>query len=253
MVHGCTEGGAVACVTVQGPDAAAVAAGVAAGVRPEWWPAFGLEPVPGTPEPDLSVTVDPASPSSVDRAESDLGLFTVEHLARWVAVHAALVRVDGVVLALPGASHAGKSTLCGAVLEAGGEVLSDEYALLSPDASRVAGWPRRVRLREATGGFRRTGMAAGGEVERVDLVALISFDPVCAEPLEVAALPPAELVTGVLANTVCAASRPRIAFEAVVAWCRSVPGVAGVRGEASAALEALVRLARAGVVEDAEG
>ena len=72
---------------------------------------------------------------------------------------------------------------------------------------------------------------------------MVTFDEHGAAPLEVAPLPPAELVTSVLANAVCAASRPRVAFDAVVALCRATPGVVGVRGEASGALEALVALA----------
>lgn len=248
VLFGRSERGAIAEVRVVGPDASAVAVGVGAGVRPEWWPAFGLEPVPAADvagEPlATSTQVDLAAPWSADRVESDLGLFTVEHLTDWVAVHSALVRIDGVVLALPGPSHAGKSTLCGAVLEAGGEVLSDEYALVAADARLVRGWPRRVRLRGGLTRPRRVGMALGGEVPQVDLIALVAYEASCEAPLEVTTLPPAELVTGVLANTVCAASRPRFAFDAVVAWCRSVPGVAGRRGEAEAALRALVERAR---------
>jgi len=195
-------------------------------------------------DPDLILSVDPSATWSVDRAESDLGLFAVEHLAEWVAVHAALVRIDGVVLVFPGPSHAGKSTLCAAALEAGGEVLSDEYALVSPDASRVAGWPRRVRLREIGSSLRRAGLPMGGEVAHVDLIAVIAYDPELPDTLDVAPLPPAEAVTEVLANTVCAASRPRFAFDAAVALCRRVPGLLGLRGEAGPALTMLVELAR---------
>ncbi len=239
VVHGLTDSGAIVRVAVAGPDGEVVAGGIRAGVRPEWWPAFGLEPISGTWEPDLVLSVDPTLAASVDRAESDLGLFTVEQLADWVAVHAALVRIDGRVVMLPGPSHAGKSTLCGAVLDADGEVLSDEYALVSPDATRVAGWPRRVRLRDSAHTFRRVGSAVGGEVAHVDLVAVVTHDPAADSPLEVTPLPAAEAVTAVLANTVCAASRSRFAFDAVVALCRAVPAVAGVRGEAGAALDAL--------------
>lgn len=248
VVGGRADGGAVVRVEVAGPDAEAVAGGIRGGVRPEWWPAFGLEPVAHSPnpdpDPDLVLRVDLTQASSVDRAESDLGLFAVEHLDAWVAVHAALVRVDGRVVMLPGPSHAGKSTLCGAVLEAGGEVLSDEYALVSPDAARVAGWPRRVRLRDSVHSFRRVGSPIGGEVTRVDLIAVVRHDSGADAPLAVSELPAAEAVTAVLANTVCAASRPRFAFDAAVALCRVVPAVSGVRGEAGAALAALVTLAR---------
>jgi len=43
---------------------------------------------------------------------------------------------------------------------------------------------------------------------------------------------------------VCAASRPRFAFDAAVALCRRVPGLLGLRGEAAPALTMLVDLAR---------
>lgn len=244
-MHGLTDLGAIVRIVLAGPGAEAVAAGIFAGVRPEWWPGIGLEPIRGRYEPDMFLNVNIDWAPSMDRAESDLGLFTAEHLGDWVAVHAAVVRVDGTVLVVPGPSHAGKSSLCAAVLDAGGEVLSDEYALVSPDGDRVAGWPRRVRLRTDPHQFRRVGTARGGEVDHVDLVAVVEFDPHGDDPLEVVALTQADLVTALLANTVCAASRPRFAFDAIVAFARRTPGVQGVRGDAAVALEALVHLARA--------
>ena len=69
----------------------------------------------------------------VDAVESELALFAAERLRGLVAVHAAVLRVLGDVVVVPGPSYSGKSTWCAAALDAGHEVWSDEFALVDGD------------------------------------------------------------------------------------------------------------------------
>src|SRR5918994_2119193 len=62
--------------------------------------------------------------------ETDLQLHVAEFAPRRVFVHAGVVGWRGRAILLPGASHAGKSTLVAALLRAGATYYSDEYAVL---------------------------------------------------------------------------------------------------------------------------
>jgi hypothetical protein len=237
-VWGRADDGAVVHVDLAGHGAATDLA--------PWWPPVGLQridpPAVGvTPDASFGVTAD--MPATWDRLESDVGLFVAERLASQVAVHAAVIRADDVVMVLPGPSYAGKSTLCAAALDAGYQVLSDEYALVDPDTGLVCGWPRRLRVRTPRGDAHRMGDAVRHEPVAVDLVAEITYDP-GVDVLDVAPMSAGETTLALLGNTVCASSRPEFAFSAMVVLGRSVSAVGGRRGEAAAALSALVELAR---------
>lgn len=68
---------------------------------------------------------------------------------RWVIVHAAVVERDGAALILCAPSGSGKSTLCAALAYGGWRLLSDEFALIDPDGSKVFPSPRPVSLKDA--------------------------------------------------------------------------------------------------------
>ncbi len=151
-VWGRADDGSLAEVEL-GPDAADADVSV-------WWPPMGLELVdpPSQPPDSASVTtfrVVSDTPAAWDRLESDIGLFVAERLEALVAVHAAVIRADDVVLVIPGPSYAGKTSLCVAALDCGFEVLSDEYALVDPTTGMVVGWPRQLRVRTPGGGAER--------------------------------------------------------------------------------------------------
>lgn len=218
-----------------------------------WWPPVGLTlcdaPPPGTAQHDF--TLDPADPHSTDRLESDLGLHVAERLAHLVAVHAAVLVRDGVMVIVPGESMVGKTTLCAAALASYIEVWSDEYALVHPATGLVAGWPRRLRVRTPQGGADRVPITTvdptAALVPRLvpSLVAQIRFDPELSpdNPLHVTAIQESEIVLALLANTVCAQSRPEFAFHGALAVASRTSGITGTRGDASAALDALFDLA----------
>jgi hypothetical protein len=70
----------------------------------------------------------------------------IERLKTLYAVHAGTILWGGRALLLPGATHAGKSSLVAELLRQGAIYFSDEYALIDPDG-RVHPYPRPLLLR----------------------------------------------------------------------------------------------------------
>ncbi|MFM8268413.1 MAG: hypothetical protein ACKOA2_10375 [Ilumatobacteraceae bacterium] len=214
---------------------------------PSWWPPIGLHRLDEVPasERDATITLRARAdvPASLDRLESDLGLFTAERLDDLVAVHAAVIDIGDDRVVVPGPSMVGKSTLAAAALARGWVVASDEYALVAAASGAVRGWPRRIRLRSADGAVRLDAphLSRALEPKSPALVAVLVHDAECAG-LDVRAMSPGETVLEVLANTVCAASRPEFAFGGVVALAETTRAVVGRRGEADGALGALADL-----------
>lgn len=231
------EDGAYVAITVDG-DVEALAA---------YWPPRGLVIDPSADvTPVVSHAAEAGSRDSLIRLESDLGLFAAEHLAVDVAVHAAIIKAEGVVIALPGESMSGKSMLCAAAHAAGYAVLSDEYVLIDPVSGLVRGWPRSLRLR-IEGQWVRQGIAQEHEAMAVDLVASVVFDhhaPTGAGLVGVEELSAGEVAMLLLANTVCAQPRPEDSLRAAAALARTAAGFSAQRGEADLALPELVRLAQ---------
>ncbi len=175
-----------------------------------------------------------------DRVESELALFAAERLAGLVAVHAAVIVRGSRALIVPGTSGAGKSTLCVAAADAGADVLSDEYGLVDPTSGLVTGWRRAVRVRRPGGGVDRLDLATESGPVPVGLIALVAHAGDSAQSwLPISG---AGAVLGLLANTVCARSRPDEALDAALAIARSAPAVAGPRGEAGDAIVELLDL-----------
>lgn len=175
-----------------------------------------------------------------DRLESELALFASERLAGLVAVHAAVIVQGSRALVVPGTSGAGKSTLSVAAVAAGARVLSDEYALVDPVTGLVTGWRRPVRVRRPDGGVDRLDIATESDPVPVGLVALVTHNTDHGQSW--APISRADAVLGLLANTVCARSRPDEALDAALAVARSARSVAGPRGEAVDAIVGLLAL-----------
>jgi hypothetical protein len=202
-------------------------------------PARHLAITVGPATGDATLTVDgEASHGGWDRLESELAIFAAERLAGLVAVHAAVVVHRRRTLVLPGASGVGKSTLCVAAAALGASVLTDEYALVEPATGRVTGWPRPVRLRRRDGTVDRIDLTVPSPPAAVHLVALLTHDAAAGSAWQPVAA--ADAVLGLLANTVCARSRPDESLDAALAIGRSARVVAGTRGEATAAIRDLL-------------
>ncbi len=166
---------------------------------------------------------------------SDLELWVAEFARKRVFVHAGCVAVDGQAIILPGRSMSGKSSLTAALVRAGADYYSDEYAVLDnqglvrPYARKPAIRPyegvaaRRVSVEELGG---RTGR---GPAE-VKLIAALRFDSSAGWQAESLTRGPA--ILRLFDNTVAARSRPRAALAALEGATQDACALEGTRGDA---------------------
>jgi len=208
----------------------------------DFWPPLGCSVVSDRGlDPERTFEVDLDQRASLLRFESDFGLYVAEKLRDFVAVHAALIGFGKKVVMVPGTSHSGKSTLAHSALHQGFPVLADEYALINITSGRVTPWARPIRRRLPSGDMERIPLPQAPLEVTVSHVVITEFDgsqPHSSfEPIS-----PGDVALGVLANTVCAQSRPEESVRTVAQLARSVQGIGGKRGEASDALFDLARL-----------
>jgi hypothetical protein len=176
----------------------------------------------------------------------DIELHAASTTADFVAIHAGAVAFDGQALLLPGRSLAGKSTLARALLEAGADYLSDEYALLDADGN-VHAYPRPLRLRRpgrASEVVPASEIGSGAPPEGplpVGLVAQLRHDAV---GWQTESLSRAQTTLALIDNAVPAQSRPGDTLTACSAAARQAVGVAGTRGEAAETAALLIELLR---------
>lgn len=244
-IWGRADNGSIVHITVDGADDVEIG---------EWWPFDGLErvdaPLDGA-EPAAVFAVDARNDGCWDRLESDLGLFAAEWLDGLIAVHAAVLVSGDVMILIPGTSMTGKTSMCVAALDAGIEVWSDEYALIDPETGMTSGWPRRLSVREGHGIRRRVANDGGLRGRSSLMPALVAHVFYSAgEPesdgdteFTLTALTAGEITSALLANTVCAQSRPRESFDAATNIARHARGVGGRRGEADDTIQRLLKIA----------
>jgi hypothetical protein len=131
----------------------------------------------------------------------------------------------------------GKSRLAAALVNAGAEYLSDEFAVLD-SRGFVHPYPRPLSIRDERG-VRSDLTAAdvgrcrqfGGEGLRVGLLADVTFDETV-ERLRIWQISRAQAVLVLLANSVAAQTQPEAVLEAAVATVAHAQCFSGVRGEA---------------------
>jgi hypothetical protein len=178
--------------------------------------------------------------------ESDIQLYVAEMAPERVFVHAGAVGYRGRGILLPGRSFAGKSTLVAALVRAGAEYYSDEYAVLDA-AGNVHPYARALSIRQAGG----SGMSKhpvdtlGGHVGTdplpVGLVVVSKFRS--GGEWRPRRLSPGRGVLALLANTVAARRIPEIALATLHQVVAVAPVVASERGEASSVVEPILDLA----------
>jgi hypothetical protein len=159
-------------------------------------------------------------------------------------VHAAAVAWEGGVIVIPGPSFSGKSALAAALVRAGAEYYSDEYAVLD-DEGFVHPFARRLRLRGADGAPVRTVLAA--ELGGTTGTAPLPLAMVVATSFRAGArwrprrMTPGQLALTLLQNAVVARTRPAHALDRVARAARGDPvGLRGVRGDADDAAHMLL-------------
>jgi hypothetical protein len=168
--------------------------------------------------------------------------YVAETAPRRVFVHAGVVGWRGRAVLLPGRSQAGKSTLVAALVKAGASYYSDEYAVLD-ERGRVHPFARALQSRTDEGTRFLDPAGLGGPVGArplpVGLVAAVTYQP--RARWRTRWLSPGRGLLELLRHTVPARVRPRQALLALESVVSTAPVVAGCRGEAASAAEALLR------------
>lgn len=182
---------------------------------------------------------------AVDGIETEIEHDVAEFAHPWLFMHAGVVAWRGQAIVLPGASHAGKSTLVAALVRAGATYLSDEYAVL--DASgRVLPFPRRLSLRDGPlGPAGRLDLRNDDMIDEqmsvplpIARVAMLRYQESGA--LHVRALQPGEAIRELCQHMVAIQRRPQDVLATLNRITRHAPVSDGARGEVQEAVEWLL-------------
>jgi hypothetical protein len=173
---------------------------------------------------------------AADYVVADLQTYLAQAASDRIFVHAGVVILDGRAVLLPGRSGAGKSTLVAALVEAGAQYMSDEFALIDA-AGGVHSYARPLRLR-TPGGDRRVRpdawrRRAGEPAPRAGALLFTTFDP--ASRFAPAPLTPGAALLQLIAHCPSAHARPaemlaafRLVTGTAVAWSSPRPDTDGV-------------------------
>jgi hypothetical protein len=175
--------------------------------------------------------------------DAELRMHVALHAPDHVFVHAGVVGVEGRAIVLPGRSFAGKTTLVAALVQAGAEYWSDEYAVLDGDGL-VHPYPKPLSVR--IDGTRVTdeqpieslGGQAGDRPLPVGLIAFTSYRPEAAW-----ALSPRTAGDGaikLLEHSIAARSRPEQVLAAARRAATDAMILEGDRGDADQVAGALL-------------
>ena len=167
--------------------------------------------------------------------ESDMD-FQVALFARdFLFVHAGVVQWKGQAVVVPGRTETGKSSLVLALVHAGAEYFSDEYAVLDRDG-RVHAYPKPLSQRRKGGPPRlHPSEALGGRQEApavpMGLTVITRFrDGAAWNPQRISK---ARAMIAMFDNTVVARTRPEFALSVLAKAVTGTEGLEGDRGEAS--------------------
>lgn len=175
--------------------------------------------------------------------ENHAKIQTAFHAKDRLFVHAGAVSWRGRGIVLPGPSCAGKSTLVKALVEAGAEYYSDEFAVLDPEG-RLHPYPLPLSIRAngAQPESRIPAAALGGRTgERpvpVDLIVMTSYQPdACWRPLP---LSRSLAFLALIENTVAARVSPERTMPILRQTVLTARAIDSRRGEADATARAVL-------------
>lgn len=178
------------------------------------------------------------------RALSELHLAVAVHAGEGLFVHAGAVAWRGSGIVLPGRSMSGKTTLVRALVEAGAEYYSDEYAVLDP-AGRLLPYAKPLSVRKSGSGSEMLAPTCVGAVG----VRPVPVGLVVSTRYERSAVWQVERVCGAAAilplvdNTVAARLAPARMLEATAAVAGGALCVRGPRPDAGSAAVEILALA----------
>ncbi len=175
--------------------------------------------------------------------DAELRMYIALHAPDLVFVHAGVVGVGERAIILPGRSFAGKTTLVAALVKAGAEYWSDEYAVLDADGL-VHPYPKPLSVRiddtretdeqpvESLGG------KAGDRALPVAVIAFTSYRPGAVWALRSCTV--GEGAVKLLEHSIAARSRPEQVLAAVRHAAADSLVLEGERGDADQAASALL-------------
>jgi hypothetical protein len=178
-----------------------------------------------------------------DRIEGDLHHWLATFTRGFLFVHAGCVGWRGRGIVLPGRSHAGKTTLTRALVEAGATYYSDDYAVVDPTGS-VWPFPRRLYVRPMTPEppHRIDPVASEWEIGRTAmraaLVAELRFDRETG--WEVEHLSSGQGALSLLDNTVAARERPQDALRMMSNLMNGAVAIKGTRDDVESSVRRLL-------------
>lgn len=194
----------------------------------------------------LAPVFEVAASEEVRLTLSSLELYVAEHARRLIFLHAGAVAVEGLGVVLPGRSMTGKSSLVAALVRAGAEYYSDEYAILN-DSGFLVPYPRDVQLRSLTEVARVTRVSPsdlgriGSTPVPIAIVAHLQYGG----EWDVRELSPARCVLAMMDNAVAAQTRTPDVLQRCASVAETARGITGSRGDAHAAASNLLALIRA--------
>jgi hypothetical protein len=198
----------------------------------------------------LSVACDErsiAGPSDLRLAlgilDAELRMYIALHAPDHVFVHAGVVGVDDRAIVLPGRSFAGKTTLVAALVKAGAEYWSDEYAVLDADGLvHPYAKPLSVRIEDTRETDEQPveslGGRAGDRPLPVAVIAFTSYRPGATCALR--ARSAGEGAVKLLEHSIAARSRPDQVLAAARRAATNALVLEGDRGDAGQAVTALL-------------
>ena len=167
--------------------------------------------------------------------ESDLHLSIATQAEKHIFVHAGAVAYAGQAIVIPGRSFSGKTTLTAALVRAGAEYLSDEYAVID-SAGRVHPYAKSLSVRagsalaegrctaEALGGYAASGPLPVGIIVSARYEAGARWRP--------SVLTSGQALMTLIENAVRVRALPRLAMQTLPEAVRGVQSYRGRRGEA---------------------
>jgi hypothetical protein len=177
--------------------------------------------------------------------ESQLHLRAAALTDQFVFVHAGVVQWRGRALVLPGRSHTGKSSLAAALVAAGAQYYSDEYAVIDLDG-RVRAFPRPLRLREKGVERLERGQAAEpattSELEPLPVGWVMNLrfrEGAVWNPQE---LTPGQTLLALLENTVAVRRQSELTLRTLKLAIEAAKGWQSERGDAAHAAVEVLRM-----------
>jgi len=183
-------------------------------------------------------------PQLLATLEQHAELLTAFRAKDYLFVHAGVVGWGGRAILIPGRSMSGKTTLVRALLDAGAEYYSDEFAVLDAEG-RVHPYPVPLSIREGNNGvgcktpLETLDIQPGSEPLPVALVVLTKYKPYARWRPET--LTPSQAMLALMDNTVAARREPTFTMPILKQVAMGAKTIASKRGAAKRIVPAILQ------------